>query len=196
MYRHGVRQVYEWAASTAGVHHARGNVIAMLEQVVGCPRLAVTVEGESTADAGALAFRQGEDLTVLVYNHRALRRPKVTETIHLAIRDPRMVQGDVWRLRESLLDADHGVWTHAFEADCAAAGLTADPTAGTHEGSIGRTFGEAGEALFRQNRARYQALAEVPVVRADTITVGHGEWRTTLAVVGHGIRWLAIQPAR
>lgn len=193
VYRHGIRQVYEWAGSTAGVYHARGNVIAMLEQMVGGRRLAVTVEGESAADAGALAFRQGEDLYILVYNHRALRRPKVNETIHLVVRDPRMVAGGSWRLRESRLDADHGVWTHAFEADCAAAGLVADPTAGAHEGGIGRTYGEAGEALFRKNRAKYQALAEVPVVRDEAVTVGDGEWRTSLDVPGHGIRWLRLQ---
>ncbi|MBN2451244.1 MAG: hypothetical protein JXR77_12695, partial [Lentisphaeria bacterium] len=179
VYAHGIRHVYEWAATTAGLYHARAHVIAMLERVVGSPRLAVTVEARSSADAGALAFRQGESLCLLLYNHRPLRQPKVPETIHLVVRDPRLTGGSTWRLSEALLDAEHGVWTHAFEADCAEAGIEADPTAGAHEGSIGRTYGEAGVALFRRNLGTYRALAEVPTVRVDEpVTVGDGEWRT------------------
>lgn len=194
-YAHGIRQVYEWSHTTGGVPHPRAQVLTMLESVAGGRRLAVEVASNSAADAGAIAARQNADLYVLVYNHRPLRKPKVTETIDLVVRDPRMRDGQSWRLTEQCLDADHGVWAYAFEQDCLAAGLQRDPKLGRFEGSVGMTWGQQGAALFRRNLARYQQLAALVNVRtAAPLPVAEGAVRLTYELPGHSVRWLKLTP--
>lgn len=196
VYRHGIRHVYEWGQTTSGVPHPRANAIAMLQEMSGGRRLAIEVKAESKADSGAIACRKGNDLFVLVYNHRALRRPKVREGVHLVVRDPRMVAGARWKLSEWTIDAEHGSWAYAFVADCEAAGLKPVPAGSPYEGGVGSTWGQAGAELFRKNIAKYSKLAALPKTRdAETITVGAGEFSLDLDMPGHSVRWLRLSPA-
>ena len=196
VYRHGIQQVYEWAETTSGVPHGRANVLGMLQDMSGGRCLAVEVGATSQADCGAIASRKGEELFVLVHNHRAQRRPKVPEGVHLAVRDPRMKSGASWKLSEWTIDETHGTWSHAFAADCAAAGLQPDAKAGLHEGSISLSYGEAGTELFRKNLAKYAKLAAVPQTRnADTIAAGDGELTIDLDLPGHSVRLLRVSPS-
>lgn len=195
VYRHGIQQVYEWAQTTSGVPHPRTNVIAMLQKMTGGRRLEVEVAGSSKADCGAIACLKNGEIIALIYNHRPLRRPKVSERVHLTLADPRMKQGDRWRITESAIDADHATWASAFVADCEAAGIRPTPTAGLYEGAIGYTFGKAGEALFRKNVGRYSKLAAVPKVRdGDPIAVETGRCVIDLTLPGHSVRLIRLSP--
>lgn len=196
VYRHGVRQVYEWSQTTGGVPHARALVMTMLQTMSGGQRLAVDVAGESAADCGALAVRKSEDLYLLLYNHRPLRQPHVPEQVTLTIRDARFKAGASWLLDEQLVDADHGVWSYAFEADCRAAGLAPDPQAGRYEGAISLSHGDAGVALFGQHKARYAELARPAELAVDKpVEVGAGQVTLERDLAGHSVRLLRLRPA-
>lgn len=195
VYRYGIRHVYEWAQTTGGLLHPRTNVMSLLQTMSGGRRLAVDVQGESMACCGAIASRQGEDLLVLLYNHRFLRRPKVDESVQLVLRDSRMRAGDQWLLSEQLVDAEHGTWAHAFAADCAAAGLTQLPKAGSFEGDPRRLYGDDALKVFHSNRATYAALAQIPVTRdAEPLRVLDGNVQLDLQLNGHSVRLLRLAP--
>ena len=197
VYTHGVLHVYEWAQTTGGVPHPRTNVIALLEQMAGGKRLAVDVDAASAADCGAIACRKGEDLFVLLYNHRPLRRPKVREGVHLMVRDPRMKAGAPWTLTEWAIDAEHASWAYAFEADCAAAGIRPLPAAGRYEGSPGSLYGKPGEELFRKNVEKYARLAALPKTRdAVPAPVAQGRFAADCDLPGHSVRLLRLTPAQ
>lgn len=195
VYRHGISNVYEWSQTTSGVPHPRTGVIAMLHEMAGASRLPVRVERRSEADCGAIACRKDGDIIALLYNHRALRRPKVNERVHLVVEDPRMKEGDSWRVTESLIDADHASWARAFEADCEAAGIKRVPTGGRFEGAVTFTYGEAGAALFRKNVARYTKLAAVPKIRdREPIRVETGRLSVEYDMPGHSVRLVRLSP--
>ncbi len=196
VYRHNVRQVYEWSQTTSGVPHARALVMKMLETMSGGQRLAVEVTGDSAADCGAIAVRRGDDLHLLLYNHRPLRKPHVPEQVSLVVEDARFRAGDTWRLSEQLVDAEHGVWSYAFEEDCRAAGLQPDPKAGQYEGAISLSYGNDAVALFGRHKAKYAELA-MPAQLADQQPCPVQNGRVTIErdLGGHSVRWLKLSPA-
>jgi len=195
VYRYEIQQVYEWSQTTGGLLHPRTQVIAMLDRMSGGQRLAVDVDATSAADCGAIACRKGDDLFVLVYNHREQRRPKVFETVHLVIRDPRMHSGAEWGLATSLIDAAHGTWAYAFAADSQAAGVEPIPGAGRYEGSVKLMSGEPGEAVFSSNVEKYRKLAVVTESQ-EQVKAGAGECRIDLDMEGHSVRLLRIFPVQ
>lgn len=195
VYRHGIHHVYEWAQTTSGVPHPRANVIAMLRDMAGGKRLAVDVEAASQADCGAIACRKGEDIFALVYNHRPLRKPKVPEAVRLHFEDARMRAAASWRLSEWTIDADHGAWGRAFDADCEAAGIKRLPTGGRFEGSLGYTYGKDGAELFRKNVAKYARLAAMPKTRDnEAISVADGQCAMAMDMPGHSVRLIRLSP--
>ena len=189
-YQDNIRQVYEWSQTTGGIPHARAHVLGMLQTMSGGERLAVDVEGQSAATCGAIAVRKGDERYILLYNHRALRKPKVAEQVSLVIDAP-----GAWTLDEWLVDHDHGIWTYAFEDDCRAAGLEQDPKAGQYEGSIGFGWGDEGVALFGQNKTKYAALGELPqVATAQPVRAEGGQIRIEREMTGHSVRLLKLTP--
>ncbi len=193
VYRQGIRQVYEWAQTTDGILHPRAQVIALLDRMAGGQRVDVKVRAESAAECGAVACRKGDDLYVLLYNHRARRRPSVPEKVRLVVRDARMRRGDTWRLSESLVDAEHGTWAYAFAADCRAAGVRPLPQAGRYEGSVSLLYGKPGVEVFRKNRETYARLAQVSEATAP-VTVRSGRFERDLELAGHSVRLLKLSP--
>jgi xylan 1,4-beta-xylosidase len=191
VYRHRIQQVHEWGQTTAGLLHPRAQVIAMLDRMADGQRVAVDVHATSAADSGAIACRRGEELCVLLYNHRHQRRPHVPETIHLVLRDPRMQAGGKWRVSETYIDAEHGTWAHAFTADCAAAGIRPQPGASRYEGSLGKSYGTPGAALFRKNLDQYAKLA-VPGQSSRAIKTSDGACWLDFEMPGHSVRLLTL----
>lgn len=193
VYRYGIGQVYEWSQTTEGLLHPRTQVIAMLDRMAGGQRLAVEVRADSAADCGAVACRKGDDLYVLLYNHRARRRPSVPEKVRLVARDARMRRGATWTLSESLVDAEHGTWAYALAADCRAAGVTPLPQAGRYEGGIALLYGKPGVEVFRKNREKYARLAQVPET-AGPVAVAAGRFEREIEMGGHSVRLLKLSP--
>ncbi len=193
VYQYGIRQVYEWAQTTDGVLHPRTQVIAMLERMAEGERVATEVQGSSAADCGAVACRKGEELFVLLYNHRELRSPHVSEKVHLVVRDLRMKRGATWSLGESRVDAAHAVWAYAFAADCRAAGVPRQRLAGRYEGGVSLLYGKPGLDIFRKNKEKYQRMAQVAET-AGQIQVGEGGFELDIEMEGHSVRLLRLVP--
>lgn len=195
VYAQGVRQVFQWDHATYGVLHPRGRVLEMLERMVGGKRLAVTVEGKSSAECGALACRKGDDLWILVYNHRPEREPNINETVHLAVGDGRMKTGTAWSLSEWLVDHDRSVWAYEFEADCKAAGVKPLPKAGLYEGAVLRLYGKPGVEVWQKNAAKYAKMSEMGHPRdGEPLAVGEGQCRMDIEMAGHSVRLIRLSP--
>lgn len=196
VYSYGIRQMYEWSETTAGILHPRTQVIALLDRMAGGDRVAVDVQGQSAASCGAVACRQGEKLLLLVYNHRDLRQPKVTERVHLVVRDPRMASGAAWQLSAWTVDETHGVWAYAFAADCEAAGLKPLPAAGFYEGSVTELYGEPGLEVFQRNRDKYARMSVTPCPRdRETVTGDNDRLAIDLEMPGHSVQLIELSPA-
>jgi len=195
VYTLGVGQVHEWAQTTADIMHPRTLVIGMLEKMVGGARLAVDVDGSSAARCGALASRQGDDLYILLFNHRPMRRPNVPEQVHLTIWDARMAANAAWTVSEWLIDENHGVFAYELYRDCEAAGLKPLPKSALFGGSIQRRFGPDVGKLLWQQRSKYLALAKPAHPRdAEALTVGNGAITIDVAMPGHSVRLLKLSP--
>ncbi|MDA3925674.1 MAG: hypothetical protein PF904_13325 [Kiritimatiellae bacterium] len=195
VYKYGIRQVYEWSQTTSGLLHPRTQVIAMLDRMSGGQRLTVDVDASSAADCGAIACRKGEDLFVLVYNHRAERRRKVPEKVHLVIRDLRMQSGTEWVCVKSRIDAKHTTWAYAFDADCRAAGVELLPSAGRYEGNTRLLYGEPGVKVFFKNREKYRKLSVLTELK-ERVSVGAGSYKTDFDMEGHSVRLLRLTPVQ
>jgi len=196
VYDHGVREVYEWSQTTGGIPHARALVMAMLASMSDGERLAVEVAGDSAADCGAIAVRKGDDLHLLLYNHRPLRKPKVPETVSVVVEDARFRAGETWRLSEQLVDAEHGVWSYAFEEDCREAGVEPAPKAGSYEGAISLSHGDAGLAVFGKHKAKYAELAKAAVLAdGQPLPVQDGTVVLERELAGHSVRHLTLSPS-
>jgi hypothetical protein len=193
VYHYGIRQVYEWSQTTDGVLHPRTQVIAMLDRMADGQRVEVDVQATSSADCGAVASRKGDDLFILLYNHRKMRTPHVSEKVHLVIRDGRMKQGDSWNLSESRVDAGHATWAYAFAADCRAAGLKPLRQAGRYEGSVMLLYGQAGMDIFQKNKEKYQQLAQVAET-LEPVQVGAGSFERDIDMEGHSVRLIRVRP--
>ena len=193
VYRYGIRQVYEWSQATSGLLHPRTQVIAMLDRMVGGQRLTVNVDASSAADCSAIACRKGDDLFVLVYNHRAERRRKVSEKVHLVVRDPRMQPGTEWGCAKSRIDAKHATWAYAFDADCRAAGMERLQGAGRYEGNVRLLYGDPGVKVFFKNREKYRKLAVLAESKVR-VSVGAGSYKTDFDMEGHSVRLLRFSP--
>jgi len=193
VYALGITQLFEWDHATLGVLHPRGRVIEMLEQMVGGARLAVSVDAASQAESSALACRQGDDLLLIVYNHRAQRRPNVSEKVHLVIRDRRMTAGAAWKMSEWTIDQERASWAYAFEADAKAAGLTMLPGAARYEGNPERLYGRQGWDVFRKNAAKYAELSIVPQTQKNAaVKTGDGQLTLDLDLAGHSVRLIRL----
>lgn len=193
VYRANIRQVYEWAQTTGGILHPRTQVIAMLDRMADGQRLEAEVRADSAADCGAVACRKGDDLYVLLYNHRARRHPSVPEKVHLVVRDARMKRAAAWALAENLVDAEHATWAYAFAADCRATGVKPLPQAGRYEGGVSLQYGKPGEDVFRKNKEKYARLAQVAET-AETVSVARGRFERDLEMAGHSVRLLKLSP--
>jgi xylan 1,4-beta-xylosidase len=195
VYALDVAQVHEWAQASAGIWHPRTHVLWMLEQMTGGQRLATQVKGTSAARCGAIASRKGVAIYLLLYNHRALRTPKVTEHITLTLRDPRMKADAQWTLSEWRIDESHAVFIRDFYENCEAAGIEPLPNAPIFGGNLGLRFGPEGGSLLRENIERYQKLAALPQTRTDEpLTVGEGQVSFELDLPGHSVRLLKLSP--
>jgi len=193
VYRYGIRQVYEWSQTTEGILHPRTQVIAMLDRMAEGQRLETEVRASSAADCGAVACRKGDDLFVLLYNHRALRRPSIPEKVHLVVSDGRMKKGAAWQLSETLVDKTHATWAYSLAADCRAAGVKPLPLAGRYEGSVSLLYGKPGVDVFRKNKDKYAQLSQV-VETSETIRVGSGRFERTIDMAGHSVRLIKFTP--
>ena len=193
VYRYGIRQVYEWSQTTSGILHPRTQVIALLDSVADGQRLETDVRSSSAADCGAIACRKGDDLYVLLYNHRARRRPAIPEKIHLVVQDGRMRRNAAWTLSERLVDAEHGTWAYAFAADCRSAGVKPLPQAGRYEGSLNLLYGQPGVDVFLKNKAKYEKLSHVDET-TETVRVGRGRLERDLEMAGHSVRLIRLTP--
>ncbi len=193
VYRYGIRQVYEWAQTTSGILHPRTQVIAMLDRMADGQRLETDVRASSAADCGAVACRKGDDVYVLLYNHRARRRPSVPEKVHLVVRDVRMKRNAAWTLSERLVDAEHGTWAYAFAADCRAAGVKPLTQAGRYEGSVALLYGAPGVDVFRKNKEKYLRLSQVDET-SETVRVGSGRFERDIDMTGHSVRLIRLTP--
>jgi xylan 1,4-beta-xylosidase len=193
VYHYNIRQVYERAQTTGGILHPRTQVIAMLDRMADGQRVEAEVRAASAADCGAVACRKGDDLYVLLYNHRARRRPSVPEQVHLVVRDSRMKRGASWRLSESRVDAEHATWAYAFAADCRAAGVKPLPQAGRYEGGVSLLYGKPGEEVFRKNKEKYARLAQVAET-AEPVSVASGRFERDIEMAGHSVRLLCLTP--
>jgi len=195
VYRYGIRQVYEWSQTTGGILHPRAQVIAMLDRMADGQRVETDVSRvTSDADCGAIAARKGDDLYVLLYNHRARRRPAVPETVHLVVRDGRMRRGASWQVSERLVDAEHASWAYAFAADCRAAGVKPLPQAGRYEGGVSLLYGKPGEAVFQKNKEKYAQLAQMTET-AEQVQVGSKRFERDIEMTGHSVRLLKLTPS-
>ncbi len=194
VYRYGIRQVYEWAQTTEGILHPRTQVIAMLDRMADGTRLATEIHAQSDADCGAIACRKEGDLYILLYNHRARRRPSVPERVRLTVRDRRMSPEHAWTLAERRVDAAHGTWAYAFAADCRAAGVKPLTQAGRYEGGVSLLYGPPGVAVFRKNKEKYQHLARVDET-TETVRVGAGRFDRDVEMAGHSVRLLRLTPS-
>ena len=195
VYAHNIRQVYEWSQTTGGVLHPRTQVIKMLDWMSDGNRLAVDIEATSAANCGAIGCRKQGELFALVYNHRPLRRPTVSEGVHLVFRDARLKAGSQWRLSEWRIDAEHAAWARAFAADCEAAGVRPLPKAGRFEGAISYLYGEPGAKVFYKNREKYARLAALPKTQDDaSVTVADGRFSLDFEMPGHSVRLLRLAP--
>ena len=195
VYHHNILQVYEWSQTTGGVPHPRTHVIQMLDWMSGGRRLAVDVEAVSAANCGAIACRKQDDLFVLVYNHRPLRRPEVGEGVRLVLRDSRMRDGQHWRISEWQIDAKHAAWAREFAADCEAVGVKPLPTAGRFEGSVSFLYGPPGVKVFHKNREKYAKMAAMPKTQNDvSVTVADGHCTVDFEMPGHSVRLLKLSP--
>jgi xylan 1,4-beta-xylosidase len=193
VYRHGIRQVYEWAQTTDGLLHPRTQVIAMLDRMADSQRVATEVRADSAADCGAIACRKEDEIFVLLYNHRARRRPSVAEKVRLVIRDGRMKRSRTWTLSESVVDATHATWAHAFAADCRDAGVKPLTQAGRYEGGVSLLYGAPGVAVFRTNKEKYHRLAQVAET-STSIRVGAGRVECDIEMAGHSVRLIRLTP--
>jgi len=193
VYRYNILQVYEWSQTTSGLLHPRTQVIVMLDRMIGGQRLKVDVEASSAANCGAIACRKGDDLFVLVYNHRPDRRRKVSEKVHLVIRDQRMKSGAEWVCAKSVIDAKHATWAYAFAADCRAAGVELVPKTGQYEGNIRLLYGDPGVKVFFENKEKYRKLAVLEEVR-ERVAVDAGACRMDFNMEGHSVYLLKLTP--
>jgi len=197
VYALDVRELYEWDHATHGILHPKGHVIWMLEQMADGRRAAVTVDGKSAANCGAVASRKGDELLVLLYNHRPKRRAEVREDVHLLIKDRRMKAGSSWRLSQWTVDRRKTVWAYAFEADAQAAGLEMLPRAGLYEGNPEKLYGERGNEVFHANAEKYARMARLPKTKDNLrVVVGDGQIKLDIEMAGHSVRLLRLTPSR
>ena len=197
----GVRKIFEWDHATLGVLHPRGQVMTMLEKMAGGQRLATSVhlpddDGlRSDADAGAIAAERDGRLLVLLFHHRPPRHSRGVETIDLVIEHDLIDARERWQLDEWLIDDEHTTWTHAFNDDAEAAGLEPLPTAGVHEASPRRYYGEQGLALFERNIDRYRELARLQRTRQEVELVAEdGQLNLKIEMPAHTVRLIELTP--
>ena len=193
VYRYGIQQVYEWAQTTEGIFHPRTQVIAMLDCMADGRRVETDVQASSDADCGAVSCRKGDDLFILLYNHRALRRPSVSEKVHLVVCDNRMRRNKTWTFSESLVDAEHATWAYDFAADCRAEGVKPLPQAGRYEGGVSLLYGSPGVIVFRKNKEKYRRLSQM-VEKSETIHAGVGRFERDIDMAGHSVRLIKFSP--
>ncbi len=191
VYRHGIRQVYEWSHATDGLLHPRGQVIEMLRRMAGGRRLAVEREGETESDVGVVACRKDGALFLLAYNHYTDREPGAGAQLRINVEDAGLPNGA--RLTEWKIDREHGVWAYEFERDCATADVEPLPEAGRYEGGINHLYGKPGYAVWRDNRDKYADLAVLAKTRdSEPVSVTDGRIELSLDMPGHSVRLLRL----
>ena len=194
VYELDVRQVHEWAQTTAGLPHPRTLVIGLLEQMEGGEKLNVSVEAESAARAGAIACRKDGGFYVLLYNHRPWRTPSIAEQIDLTLKADSL-DGVEWTISEWGIDRERGVFAHQLYTDCEQAGLEPLPNSPIYGGNVALHFGAGVHKILAQNRTAYAKLAEPACLRqAEPLKTSDGTVNLTLQMPGHSVRLLVISP--
>ncbi|MDD2468533.1 MAG: hypothetical protein PHI97_31530 [Desulfobulbus sp.] len=194
VYRLNVAQVHQWATTTSGLLHPRVHLHTMLGKMVGGERLAVSVSNaDSSAMVGTVAARKDGAIYILLYNHRALRKPQLSGTIRLNIKDDQMKAGVKWKLSKWQVDREHGVFIHTFVEDCGKAGLKPLPDTAALDGDIRRRWGVEGMRLLKKNFRKYKELSKLPqVVKTQALDVDQGKVKITVHMPGHSVQLLKI----
>ena len=193
-YQLNVAQIHQWATTSSGLHHPRSHLHTMLGKMRGAKRLKVSVaDADSNALAGAIAARKGEEVFVLLYNHRAQRAPSVPETVKLVVEDSRMTKGNGWLLDEWRVDRDHGVFIHVLNKDCSDAGLKPQPETARFEGNIRMRWGAEGNRILKKKYREYAKLSNLPQTkRGEKLVVEDGCVEMMIEMPGHSVRLLKI----
>ena len=132
---------------------------------------------------------------MLLFHHQPPRHARPVETIDLVIDHALVDDHERWRFDEWLIDDEHTTWTHAFNDDAAAAGLEPLPTAGVHEASPRRYYGEEGIDVFEQNIDRYREIAQLERTRQDVeLTADDGTLTLEIEMPAHTVRLLKLTP--
>jgi xylan 1,4-beta-xylosidase len=197
VYALNVQQVHEWSQATAGILHPRTHVIGMLELMQGGRRLAVSVDGESVARAGAIGCAKNGSFYLLVYNHRPWRSPAIPEQMDLIVQAKSFQDASHWTVSEHGIDREHGVFVHQLYADCEAEGVSPLPDSPHFGGNLGLRFGPAVNKVMAKNRTNYIRLSQPAVVRKnEPMEFVDGTAKISFTMPGHGVRLLVISPAQ
>ncbi|TWT79441.1 Beta-xylosidase [Planctomycetes bacterium CA13] len=193
IYDLNVEQVHEWSQTTSGILRPRANVIGMLQQMHNGQRLPVAVEGESAAQAGALACLKNDTFFILLYNHRPQRDANIPEQIDLTLKSQQLDNDDQWTISEWAIDKEHGVFMHKLYEDCQRAGLEPLPKSPIFGGQPSRRFGPAVFKLLAENRKLYNQLAQPSRLQDEqSLTIVDGMATMNISMPGHSVRFLKI----
>jgi xylan 1,4-beta-xylosidase len=192
VYRLNVAQVHQWATTTLGIFHPRTHIHTMLGKMSGGRRLSVCVSNtNSVALAGAIAAEQEDSIFVLLYNHRPLRTPQVSEEIHLRVLKNSMRSEERWKMNEWLVDREHGVFIHEFIKECHHRKMKPLPDTAALSGDFRRRWGHAGLLTLRDDFERYRELGRLPMTISDrAIEVDDGKLELRVQMKGHSVRLL------
>ena len=104
-----------------------------------------------------------------------------------------MKRKHLWKLTESMIDAENASWAYEFAADCRKADLKPLPQSGRYEGGVSRLYGNPGANLFKKNIEKYRKLSQPPETSED-VQVGRRVFKRKIDMKGHSVRLLKLSP--
>jgi xylan 1,4-beta-xylosidase len=222
-----IARIHQWATTTAldtapdalgfeevsslmpeGMRTPYSHVLSMLEAMAGGERLRVETQETTAAEAatedlstvGAVASRKGDNVLVLLFNHKPGREKASPRQVSLIMNHyndgNEGADEGAWEISEWLIDAEHSGFTRALQDDCVEAGLKmASADAPASAANIAESFGLDGVRLWRRNLAKYEALSRLHAVRtAEPLSSDRASGlKLTVTMPTHSVRFLRLK---
>ncbi len=196
-------EIYDWGQEiedTDGLPSGRRNVTEMLLMMENGMRLQgdrPTGVDNTNTYAGVIPVAKEGSIFLLLYNHHARRSNNDIRTLFPQVEGSDIAASQSWNMNEWTIDEDNGTFLNQLYADLRTAGIQENTSGRIFGSRTNDRFNSSWTSVFEADRARYEALSQLPQTITDSIVPISADNKINLEVPmkAHSVKLIQLTPS-
>lgn len=198
-----ISEIYDWGqeiSNTGNLPSGRRHVTEMFLMMENGMRLQSahpTAVNNVDTYAGVIPVIKEGNIFLLMYNHHARRSNNDMRTLFAQIEGSDINASETWIMNEWTVDEDNGIFMNQLYEDLRAAGVP-EITNGRIFGSrVSDRFDASWENVFNADRAKYEALSQLPqtVTELEVTRSEDNKINLSVEMKAHSVKLIQLRPS-